>query len=197
MSGATGLGEISRELVRNAQKGDRSALRALVTRAYPIVRRWALVRTGDPTEAEDLTQDVIVQVIRRLESYRGTARFATWLYALTRNAAIDRRRREERRVRVPAGPAWVEELAPERPEPADEALDRKLLGALVRTFFRELPERQREVFDLADLQGLSSPEIAEMLGIEPVSVRAHLFKARRTLRKRILESHADLIEDFR
>jgi len=197
VSGATGLGEISRELVRNAQKGDRSALRALVTRAYPIVRRWALVRTGDPTEAEDLTQDVLVQVIRRLESYRGTARFGTWLYALTRNAAIDRRRREERRVRVPTGPAWVEELAPERPEPADEALDRKRLGALVRTFFRDLPERQREVFDLADLQGLSSPEIAEMLGIEPVSVRAHLFKARRTLRKRILESHADLIEDFR
>ena len=68
---------------------------------------------------------------------------------------------------------------------------------MVRTFFGELPPRQREVFDLADLQGLPSTEIAARLGIEPVSVRAHLFKARRALRARILEAHPLLAEDVR
>ncbi len=196
MSGATGLGGISRELIREAQDGDRAALRTLVTHAYPTVRRWALARTGDPTEADDLTQDVLVQVIRRLDSYRGTARFGTWLYALTRNAAIDRRRREGRRERARERPIVAAALGPRHPEPPDEALDRKRVGAVLRSFFEELPARQREVFDLADLQGFTSPEIAEMLGIEPVSVRAHLFKARRTLRRRIMDGHPDLMEDL-
>jgi len=79
-------------------------------------------------------------------------------------------------------------------ESPDEALDRERIRALVETFFEELPPRQRAVFDLADLQGFTSPEIAEMLDIAPVSVRAHLFKARRTLRKKILEGHPELAE---
>jgi RNA polymerase sigma-70 factor (ECF subfamily) len=81
------------------------------------------------------------------------------------------------------------------PDPGDLA-DRSDLIGVVRTFFRELPPRQREVFDLGDLQGLPSVEIAERLGIEPVSVRAHLFKARRALRKRILEHHPELAEEW-
>ena len=67
---------------------------------------------------------------------------------------------------------------------------------LVKAFFRELPLRQREAFDLVELQGLSSPEAAQRLGIEPVSVRANLFKARKALRARILEARPELAEDM-
>jgi len=67
----------------------------------------------------------------------------------------------------------------------------------VRTFFDDLPPRQREVLDLADLQGFAPGEIAEMLKMNPVTVRAHLFRARRTLRARMLEEHAALLEDLK
>ncbi len=187
--------DIGPDLVSRARDGDPEALRSLVTRALPVVRRWALVRTGDPTEADDLTQDVLVQMIQRLDAFGGTARFTTWLYTVTRNAAADRFRRRARRRRLEEDPRAPAELAPDPPVAPDGRADRSTVRAVVDAFFRELPPRQREVFDLADLQGLTSVEISERLGIEPVSVRAHLFKARRALRARILESHPELVED--
>ena len=189
--------EIGPDLVDRARGGDPEALETLVARAYPVVRRWALVRTGDASEADDLTQDVLVQVIQRLDAYQGASRFTTWLYTVTRNAAADRFRRQKRRHRIEDDPRTPSRVLPDAPACPDEVAARDELSGVVRAFFRELPPRQREVFDLADLQGLTSPEIAERLGIEPVSVRAHLFKARRALRARILEAYPALAEDAR
>ena len=67
---------------------------------------------------------------------------------------------------------------------------------LVRAFFAELPERQREVFDLADLQGYRSSEVAELLGMNPSTVRGHLFRARRFIRNKILQSNPKLVEAY-
>ena len=187
--------EIHPELVRRAQQGDRESLRALVEAAYPKVRRWALVRTGDPTEADDLTQDVMIQMIRRLDGFQGSARFDTWLYSVTRNAATDRGRADTRRARILQDPRTVETLTPDASPPPDEGLGGPDVAGRVRTLFRELPLRQREVFDLVELQGLTSLEAAERLGIEAVSVRAHLFRARRALRARILEAQPHLVEE--
>lgn len=189
--------EIGPELVAGARGGDPEALEALVSRAYPVVHRWALVRTGDPAEADDLTQDVLVRMIQRLDAYQGDARFTTWLYTVTRNAAADRFRRQRRRRRLEDDPRTPGGVLPDAPASPDELAGCEEMAGLVRTFYQELPARQREVFDLADLQGLPSPEIAERLGIEPVSVRAHLFKARRALRTRILEACPRLSEDVR
>ncbi len=66
----------------------------------------------------------------------------------------------------------------------------------MRRFFAELPEKQREVFDLADLQGYRSSEVAEMLQMNPTTVRGHLFRARRSIRKKILQSNPTLVEAY-
>jgi len=185
-------GEFDLELVRRAQDGDAEALRALVEGAYPLVRRWALVRTGDPTEADDLTQDVLVHVMKRLDAFRGSARFTTWLYTVVRRAAADRFRRQARRRRLEGHPRVAAEVVPEAPASPQVRVAAAEARDVVRSFFQRLPARQREIFDLAELQGLSSAEIAERLGIEAVSVRANLFKARRTLRGLILAHHPHL-----
>lgn len=196
MKGPAQVDDVGSELVRRASDGDPDALRSLVEGAYPMVRRWALIHTGDATDAEDLTQDVLVQVIQRLDTFAGTSRFSTWLYTVTRNAATDRVRGQARRSRRLDDPRTRMEVAPgEADDPAAET-DRGHIRSVITAFFEELPQRQREVFELAELQGLPSPEIAELLGIEPVSVRAHLFKARRTLRQRILQSHPELVEEW-
>ena len=79
------------------------------------------------------------------------------------------------------------------PDPSAEA-ERRDTAARVHVLLRELPERQREGFELVELQGLPAADAAERMGIEPVSVRAHLFKARRTLRARMLERSPELMD---
>ncbi len=188
--------EIGPEVVRRAQAGDRDALRKLVEAAYPSVRRWALVRTGDPADAEDLTQDVMIQMIRKLGAYRGTAPFSTWLYTITRHAAADRFRHAKRKAELVHDPRTVEAFTPREQLPLDDQIDRSDLTGMVRVFFEDLPSRQREVFDLVELNGLTSAEAGERMGIEPVSVRAHLFKARKALRQQILDANPELAEEL-
>ena len=189
--------EIASGLIERAQRGDQKALRDLIERAYPLVRRWSVVQTGDPSVAEDLTQDVLVQMIRKLESFKGDAQFGTWLYAITRNAAADRFRKEDRRARLAESPGAYDALLPTAAQDPARLAERNELLAALEVFFGELPERQREIFDLVELQGLPSTDVAELLGIEPVSVRAHLFKARRRLRARMLSERPDFVEDLR
>lgn len=69
------------------------------------------------------------------------------------------------------------------------------IRALLDVFFLALPDRQRQVFDLVELQGYSAVAAARLMGIEPVSVRAHLFKARKRLRERILRDRPEIAEE--
>jgi RNA polymerase sigma factor (sigma-70 family) len=77
-----------------------------------------------------------------------------------------------------------------------DALDDEVLTRVVMECFDSLPRRQRQVFELADIKGLSPTEIAEQLGMKPVTVRASLFKARRAIRMRILEQHPNLLKEY-
>jgi RNA polymerase sigma factor (sigma-70 family) len=114
------------------------------------------------------------------------------LYRITRNVALDRQRRITRRSKR------IEQMDP---APAitmtREDFDETVLAKLVLHYFDQLPARQREVFELSDIQGLNAAEIAERLGMKPVTVRASLFKARRTIRLRMLADHSKLLEEYR
>ena len=179
-------------LISGAQSGDRGAFSRLAELVQKKVRGWAESFTNDADDAEDVTQDVLILVHRRLPQFEGKSRFSTWLYTITRNVALDRRRRTKRRERR------LESMeAPVTAVETREAFDENALASLILKYFDELPARQREVFELADIQGLSAPEVAARLGMKPVTVRANLFKARRTIRQRMLEHHSSLLEEYR
>ena len=187
--------DIPGDVVARARDDDDAALRDLIDRAAPLVRRWAMVQTGDATEADDLTQDVLIRMIRNLDALPDPPRLSAWLYTVTRNAAADRfRKRARRREAVDSEPA-LQMLADDAADPADDA-ERGELRLLLATLFRELPRRQREVFDLVELQGVPAVEAAGILGIRATSVRGNLFKARRNLRRRILASWPEIGEDW-
>src|SRR4051812_30914860 len=155
------------------------------------VRNWAQAFTDDADDAEDVTQDVLILLHRRLPQFEGKSRFSTWLYRITRNVALDRQRRTSRRARR------LETMdAPIGTTMTREDFDEATLARLVLHYFDQLPARQREVFELSDIQGLSAPEIAERLGLKPVTVRANLFKARRTIRTCMLAHHSKLLEEY-
>jgi RNA polymerase sigma-70 factor (ECF subfamily) len=172
------------ELIARAQRGDAVAFRGLVERWHVTIHRWALAHLGDPDEADDVTQQVLVRLHLRLHRFRGAARFSTWLYQVTRNAARDAHRRRSRRARTMDR---LERLAdpPAAADPLADVERREVIDA-ARAALARLPERQREVFDLVDLQGYAAHEAAGLLGVSAATARTHLFRARRAVRAAML-----------
>ena len=181
-------------LIRRAQGGDRAAFEELVRQHYSQIHRWAISVTGDLDDADDVVQEVLVRLAKQLRSYAGKSRFSTWLFQVTRNTALEQQRKRARRSRLLAGFVRSEQQENFEKENALEQLQTSHLVDQIRTLFERLPERQRQVFDLADLQGFSPVEIGKMLAMNPVTVRANLCKARRTIRGKILERYPDMAE---
>lgn len=183
-------------LLRRAKRGERAALHSLLEAVGPVVSQWALARTGDADDAADLAQEVLILLVRKLPTFRGDSRFLSWLFTVTRNQAIEAHRSKGRRERKMERLSTVlAEGDGDTPGP-DSGIDGGRIRQVLETFLQGLPQRQREVFQMAEIQGLSSPEIGEILHIEAGSVRAALFKARRTLRRRILDQHPEFAEEY-
>src|SRR5829696_1833839 len=179
-------------LVDAVRSGRPAALERLISRVRVRVRLWAGRFTDDHDAAEDVTQKVLIGLERRVLKFDGASRCSTWLFAVTRNVALSERRRDQRRAEL------VEQRGVVVRTNADSAsnLDAATLAALVLRYYDALPRRQREIFEMADLRGLSPAEIARQLGMEQVTVRAHLFKARRAIRQQMLAHHERLLKEY-
>lgn len=179
---------IDAQLAALAAAGDDAAFTTLVTRYQPAVFRWALIFARDPDEAEDIAQEVFVRMYRQVSQYRSDGLLSAWLYAITRRTANQMRRTLKRRARLALSPGAQPTREVYTTDPGGR-VDRERAAAVIREMFAELPPRQREVFDLIDLQGLTPAEVAARTGMKPVSVRANLFKARSAIRDRFLATH--------
>jgi RNA polymerase sigma-70 factor (ECF subfamily) len=156
-------------------------------RIYNLARRML----GSDSDAEDVTQDVLVQVIRNLGNFRGQSALATWLHRITVNAALAHRSRravrEGHRLREPVE-AFVEGDHRETPVrrwsvgPEEQALERET-QRLIEEAITRLPQTYRDVFVLADVEGLPNAEIAELLGLSVAAVKSRLHRARLLMRK--------------
>lgn len=174
------------ELARRAAEGDELAFGRLARELRPRLYRWAVVQAGDPDDAEDITQAALLRMHRGLARFQFGSRLSTWLFAILRNAAADWRRAERRRT---VRQRWYATSHPESAAPEVQTGDARLL-AVIREAFRGLPGRQREIFDLVELQGRAAPEVAELLALSDSTVRVHLLRARRTIRERVLARSA-------
>jgi RNA polymerase sigma-70 factor, ECF subfamily len=159
-------------------------LELILSRAYPLVKRWIEARGCLGDDAEDIAQEVMLAVLRGLPSFQKRAQFNTWLFRVTHNVLLDHKRKEAcRRHRYDLFAAsrrdfQVDQSPGLSPAESTEIADLRRLAVRLAAGLR--PE-QREVFCLVALDGLTSPEISARLGIAPSSVRARLLKARRSL----------------
>jgi len=176
------------QLASRASAGEDAAFTTLVTRFQPAVFRWALIFARDSDEAEDIAQEVFVRTHRQIGNYRSDGPLEAWLYRITRRAATQMRRKFRRRGRLALTPAARPPRDVYTTDPGGR-VDRQRAATVIRELFAELPQRQREIFDLVALQGLSPAEVAERTGLKPVSVRANLFKARQSIRAGVLATH--------
>ena len=186
--------------VRRAADGDEDAFRELVRELYPSLRRWALAVTADSDEADEVVQRTLIRLHRGLPGFSGRSKLSTWTYRILARAAVDVARSRASgpdAVRPGADPTGAARAssAGSQEDPV-RTLYAKRIAAEVGALLASLPRRQRQVLVLVDHEGRRPVEVAEMLGLRPVTVRANLFKARRTIRERILARHPELTEGY-
>ncbi len=162
--------------VRKAASGDHEAFERLyrehVGKVHALARRMV-----DDQVADDLTQEVFIRAWEKLGTFRGDARFGTWLHRLAVNHILSRRhtlrRRESRRVE---GEAILGRMAAPRRRSSGAAMD-------LEAAIGELPEGAKQVFVLFDVEGYGHEEIADMVGISVGTSKSQLHRARMLLRR--------------
>jgi RNA polymerase sigma-70 factor (ECF subfamily) len=185
------------ELVERLRQGRMEALEALMERYESRVYRLALGITRNEADAEEVVQDVFLTVFRKIQTFDGRAAFGSWIYRVTVNAALMKRRGKHPELEVP-----LEDRLPQfRPDghyrdlqaitdwsgtPEDRLLEGEARILLNRAIDR-LPPHYRAVLVLRDLEGLSNEEAAEILEESVASVKSRLHRARMVLREELSE----------
>jgi RNA polymerase sigma-70 factor (ECF subfamily) len=181
------------ELIQQLRQGDELAFKSLVTTYQDMVYNTALGIVQNSEDAEDVTQEVFIQVYRSIDQFKGDARLSTWMYRITTTKALDHIRSRRRKKRF----AFITSLFGPNDElvhdPVDfqhpgVALDRKEQAALLFRMIDQLPENQKVAFTLHKTEELSYQEIAEVMQLSVSAVESLLFRARQNLRK-LLEKH--------
>jgi RNA polymerase sigma-70 factor (ECF subfamily) len=145
---------------------------------------------GNDADAEDVTQDVLLQVVRRLDTFRGESSLATWLHRITVNAALAHRRklaqRKERQVTDPMDQFLADgcHAGPVRPwaVPPDEQVLSRELRQLIEEAIAGLAPTYREVYVLSDVEGVPNADIGELLALSLPAVKSRLYRARLMMR---------------
>ena len=168
------------ELTQSIGSGVVSGIGVLYQRHRPLVFSICLRMTGNVSAAEDLTQEVFIQLLRKVGSFRGESRFSSWLYRFTTNHVLMHFRKVVRRnERFPyLEDEFVTSVGP-RISIGAQLLDRIALDAAVA----QLPSGCRSVFLKFEIEGYNHEEIAAIFGCSVGNSKSQLHKARRKLRK--------------
>jgi RNA polymerase sigma-70 factor, ECF subfamily len=180
-----------KEAIRLAQQGDATAFETIYELHSRRVYALCLRMTGDPVEAEDLTQEAFLQVFRKIHTFRGEAAFSSWLHRLTANIVL-MRFRKKRPV-----PLSLDEMTRPDNDKGHHAFeigapDQRLRGLFdrvdIHTALDQLPQGYKSMFLLHDVQGYEHNEIASMLGCSVGNSKSQLHKARKRLRELLHEA---------
>jgi len=169
------------DLAQASARGDLAAFETLYERHHRRVYSLCLRMVANATEAEDLTQEVFIQLFRKIGSFRGESAFTTWLHRMTVNHVLMHFRKRGVKYEKTTEEGEIGEIqdflqaAGERPRYVDRlALDKAIT---------ELPPGYRTVFVLHDVEGFEHEEIAGMLGVSVGTSKSQLHKARMRLRE--------------
>ena len=181
------------ELIQQLRAGDELAFKSLVANYQDMVYNTAMGIVQNAEDAEDVAQEVFIQVYRSIDQFKGDSRLSTWIYRITTTKALDHIRSRRRKKRF----AFITSLFGPNDELVHEpvdfqhpgvALDRKEQAALLFKMIEQLPDNQKVAFTLHKTEGLSYQEIADVMELSVSAVESLLFRARQNLRK-LLEKH--------
>jgi RNA polymerase sigma-70 factor, ECF subfamily len=188
------------DLLATLRRREPMAAERLVTTYGDRAYRLAVSITGNGQDAEEVVQDAFWAVIRKIDSFRGESAFGSWLYRIVANAAYQRRRGRSRSREL----SWEDvtpvfddqgrhvEPVPDWSARVDDPSIQAELRLALTSAIEELPAAYRSVLVLHDVQGLSNPEIAELLGLSVPVVKTRVHRARLFLRKQLSDAMTTL-----
>jgi len=153
-------------------KGDPEAVGGLYTIYGDRIFRYAFRMLGNRSDAEDVTAETFLRVMRRLNELRADGAFRTWLFRITRNLCIDRMR-QHKLMELPADHAY------------GGSMEKTTLRITVHQALSELQPEYREPLILCDLEDISAKEAAEILNISVPALKSRLYRGRRALRDKL------------
>lgn len=177
-------------LIERLKKGDEAAFKEIVESSQGLVYNTALGIVQNPEDAEDVAQEVFVQLYESIKTFKGESKLSTWLYRITVSKAMDHLRKKKRKKRF----AYVqslfgvnEELVHDPPDFAHPgvSLDNKEKAKELFKAIDQLPAKQKIAFTLNRIEGLSYQEISEIMKLTVASVESLLHRARKNLRKNL------------
>jgi len=177
-------------LIEQLKQGDQTAFRQIVETWQDLVYNTAIGIVQNAEDAEDVAQEVFVQVYESIDGFKGESKLSTWLYRITLSKAMDHLRRKKRKKRF----AFVRSLFGENNEatihPPDfnhpgVLMDNKETAATLFTALSQLPENQRIAFTLHKIEGLSYQEVSEVMGTTVSSVESLMHRAKNNLKKNL------------
>jgi RNA polymerase sigma-70 factor (ECF subfamily) len=177
------------DLLVRARAGDTSALELLIVRYQPRVFRYGLSMCRDADAAGDIAQETLMAMARSIGDFRGESSVGSWLFTIARRFCMRKRRRhkhapaEEQSLET-LGPADTQHLSDPSPGPEQEAAAHEIQTALTAAI-DALDPAQREVLVLRDVEGLTAPEVAQVLGVSVDAVKSRLHRARVAVRQQM------------
>ena len=190
------------QLMERYLGGQSQAFGVLLQRHGPRLFNFIVRQTGDRQLAEDLVQDAFLRVVHRADTFRGQAKFTTWLFQIARNLCIDHGRRQQhrrhRRLDAPLragedGTATLLDRIPHGgPGPDRSAADERFRVRLDEAL-ATLPDDQREVFVMRQLQGMKFADIADVVGAPENTIKSRMRYALQSLRTHLADLGGDLV----
>ena len=175
------------DIINEILSGDTDAFEILVEETQSKVYSLALRMTNNQEDARDMAQEAFIRAFNSLSSFRGDSRFSVWMYRLTSNICLDFLRQKKRK---PADSLTMDinddeqdkqfEIPDIRYNPETE-LERRELRVLINQGLLELSPDYRQILILREINGLSYEEIADVLKLEPGTVKSRIFRARKKL----------------
>ncbi len=180
------------QLVKARRDGDQDAFSFLVQRHQHRVFNMVLRMLQDYEEASEITQEAFLAAWLGLPSFRGEARFATWLYRIAYHCALKQLQQRKRERSLQAA-MEAEQILEEvnKQKQAEDNLELRARLAMVREQMEKLPTKYRSVLILRHLQEMTYEEMADILTIPIGTIKTHLFRARHLLRERLYNAYSN------
>jgi len=176
------------ELIVQLQQGDEQAFKKLVDEWQDMVYNTAVSIVQDEDDADDITQDVFIQVYQSVSSFKGESKFSTWLYRIVISKALDHVKKKKRKKRFAFvqslfGTASEEEIHPEEFNHPGVLMENRERAAELFKAMQQLPDNQRIAFTLHKLEAQKHQDIAVIMDISLTAVESLIARAKANLRK--------------
>ena len=176
---------IDREIIEQCRKGDLQNFRKLVDAVSPFAYSLAFRMMGDEEDANDITQEAMIIMWKRISSLKTPETLKKWLYRIVVNRCLDELRKKGRNPEIRPDEILWREISGKISENPEVTFENKEIAEIIGKLTENLSPRQKAVFILSEIEGMPATEISEITGMSRVNIKANLWMARKRMSEMI------------